>query len=152
MYSTLLFFHSWMRWFVLGSLLTSIITAFYGYNNHKPFTRAANLVRHWTATIAHIQLLLGILIYTKSPLIAYFWHNLSEALDNRDNTFFGIIHITLMLLAIIIITIGSAKAKRRSADSAKYKTMLVSYCAALAIIFIAIPWPFSPFAVRPLSR
>jgi len=66
--------------------------------------------------------------------------------------FFGLIHILLMLIAIILITIGSAIAKRKTSDVEKFKTILIYYSISLLIIFIAIPWPFSPLAHRPFLR
>jgi hypothetical protein len=57
-----------------------------------------------------------------------------------------------MFIAVIVITIGSAKAKRAATHRAKYRVMLTWYAIALLILFIAIPWPFSPLAGRPLIR
>jgi hypothetical protein len=57
-----------------------------------------------------------------------------------------------MFTAIIVITIGSAMAKRKATDRERFKTMLTWYAIALLIIFLAIPWPFSPFANRPYFR
>jgi hypothetical protein len=57
-----------------------------------------------------------------------------------------------MFSAIIVITIGSAMAKRKATDRERFKTMLTWYAIALLIIFLAIPWPFSPFANRPYFR
>ncbi|MEN2400017.1 hypothetical protein GKZ90_0009525 [Flavobacterium sp. MC2016-06] len=152
MYPTLLFCHSLLRWFVLGSLLYSIYVAYKGYSLQLPFTKKDNLVRHWTATIAHIQLIFGILIYVQSPIVRYFWKNFKEAIQNLDAAFFGVLHIVLMLTAIVLITIGSALAKRKPADRDKFKTMLFWFSIALIIIFIAIPWPFSFLANRPYIR
>ena len=152
MYSTLLFFHSLIRWFVLASLLYSIYIAYKGYSKQLSFTKKDNLIRHWTATIAHIQLIFGILVYVQSPLVKYFWKNFKSASQDLDFTFFGIIHIFLMLTAIVFITIGSALAKRKETDREKFRTMLVWFSIALLIIFIAIPWPFSPLANRPYIR
>lgn len=152
MYQSLLFCHSALRWFVLVSLLYSIFRAYKGYNLKRPFTKTDNSVRHWTATIAHIQLTLGILIYIQSPIVKYFWKNFTEGIKNTDAAFFGILHILLMLSAIVLITIGSALAKRKQNDSDKFKTMLFWFSIALLIIFIAIPWPFSPLANRPYFR
>ncbi|MFB9079907.1 hypothetical protein ACFFLS_08450 [Flavobacterium procerum] len=152
MYQTLLEGHSFIRWLVLVSLLCSIYIAYKGYSQKLPFTKKANLFRHWTATIAHIQLLFGILVYLQSPIVKYFWRNFKHEVQNLDASFFGIIHIALMLIAIIIITIGSALSKRRKTDAEKFKTMLVWFLIALFIIFIAIPWPFSPLASRPYFR
>lgn len=152
MYQTLLEGHSFVRWLVLLSLLYSIFIAYKGYFQKLPFTKKDNLLRHWTATIAHIQLLFGILVYVQSPIVKYFWRNYKDAVQNLDASFFGIIHIALMLIAIIFITIGSALAKRKLSDKEKFKTMLIWFSIALIIIFIAIPWPFSPLANRPYFR
>ncbi|WP_139959480.1 hypothetical protein [Flavicella sediminum] len=152
MYQVLLFFHSIFRWFVLLSLVYSIYRAFRGYYSSLPFVKADNLTRHWTATIAHIQLILGILVYSKSPIILYFFANKKAALQHTETCFFAIVHLVCMLTAIIIITIGSALTKRKPTDKEKFKTQFYWYCIALLIIFIAIPWPFSPLANRPYIR
>ncbi len=152
MYQTLTFYHSIFRWLVLVSLLYSIYRAYKGYNSKAVFTKTDNAVRHWTATIAHIQLVIGIILYSQSPIIKYFWNNFNEAVQNLDTVFFGLLHIGLMLTAIILITIGSALSKRKNTDNEKFKTMLVWFSISLIIIFIAIPWPFSPLANRPYFR
>lgn len=141
-----------MRWFVLASLLYAIYRAYKGYTLKSQFSKTDNSIRHWTATIAHIQLVIGITLYTQSPIIKYFWHNFNEAIHHLDTAFFGLLHIILMLIAIILITIGSALSKRKISDKEKFKTMLVWFSASLLIIFIAIPWPFSPLANRPYFR
>jgi hypothetical protein len=152
MYQTLTFYHSIIRWFVLASLILAIYTAYNGYSSKRIFTKTDNAIRHWTATIAHIQLVIGIILYSQSPLIKYFWKNFDTAIQDFDTAFFGLIHIFLMLSSIIIITIGSALSKRKTTDQVKFKTMLVWFSIALLLIFIAIPWPFSPLANRPYFR
>lgn len=152
MYSTLLVFHSLIRWLVLAILVYSIYRAFVGYLNDKPFSKTDNAFRHWTATIAHIQLMIGIILYTQSPTVKYFWRKTETDLQNLDLTFYGIIHIFLMLTAIVLLTIGSALAKRQPTDKEKFKTMLVWFSIALIIIFIAVPWTFSPLSSRPNFR
>jgi hypothetical protein len=152
MYQTLTFYHSIIRWLVLASLIFSIYRAYKGLAEKTVFTKTDNALRHWTATIAHIQLVIGIVLYSKSPIISYFWNNFNEAIQNFDTTFFALIHIVLMLVAIVLITIGSALSKRKEVDSEKFKTMLVWFSISLLIIFIAIPWPFSPLTSRPYFR
>lgn len=152
MYSVLLFFHSVVRWLVLASLVYSIYRAWSGYVRQLPFSPTDNAVRHWTATIAHIQLMIGMVLYFKSPLIQYFWSATGKAAASKELTFFSLVHLVLMLVSIILITVGSAKAKRQPRDQAAFKTMLVWYLVALILILIAIPWPFSPLASRPYFR
>lgn len=152
MYSTLLVLHSWTRWLVLAFLVYSIYRAYVGYINNKTFSKTDNAFRHWTATVAHIQLMIGIIIYTQSPIVKYFWSETEIGFQNLDLTFYGIIHIFLMLTAIVVLTIGSALAKRKPSDKEKFKTMLFWFSMALIIIFIAIPWTFSPVSSRPHFR
>jgi cytochrome bd-type quinol oxidase subunit 2 len=141
-----------MRWLVLVSLVYAVYRAYTGFKSNAPFTKTDDAVRHWTATIAHVQLLIGILVYTQSPIIKYFWRNSSAAIHQRDTTFFALIHVFLMIMAIVVLTIGSALAKRQDTDQHKFRTMLIWFSLALIIIFIAVPWPFSPLANRVYFR
>ena len=150
MYKLLIVLHSYVRWFVLLSLIIAVFKACSGYFSNKAFTKSDNAVRHWAATVAHIQLMIGMILYFQSPVIKYFFKNTNRA--GAEYSFFGVIHGSFMLVAIIIVTIGSAMAKRKETDKAKFKTMLLWYSLALVIIFVAIPWPFSPFANRPYIR
>ncbi len=152
MYSTLLFLHSWVRWLVLTSLLFAVFCAYKGLVSKKEFSRFDNAVRHWTATIAHIQLVFGLWLYFISPIVGYFLHNYKDAVHQRQIRFFGMEHSMMMMMAIIIITIGSAKAKRKQTDSAKFKTMAIWYSIGLLIILSSIPWQFSPLVSRPYFR
>lgn len=151
MYPLLLFLHSFLRWMVLGSLVYSIYISYNGKTGNLKFTKIANHWSHWTATFAHIQLLLGMAIYLQSPLVMY------QLMDNpnkilNEQTFFRYFHLTMMMVAVVLITIGSAKAKRLKSDHEKFSTMLTWFGLALVVILIAIPWPFSPLTSRPLVR
>lgn len=152
MYSTLLVIHSLFRWLVLATLIFSIYRAYIGFSANKTFSKGDNALRHWTATTAHIQLIIGIFLYIKSPITPYFWHNLSETIHLSEPVFFGLIHFLFMLTSVVLVTIGSALAKRQKTDKTQYKTMLIWFSLSLILILIAIPWPFSPFANRPYLR
>jgi uncharacterized membrane protein len=148
----LLLVHSLLRWLVLLSLLYAVFRACRGLSKGLAFSKTDNSVRHWTATIAHVQLIAGMILYMQSPITSYFWRHFSEAIRQVNTTFFGLVHITLMLIAIVLITIGSALAKRQQSDPEKFRTMLIWFGAGLLIILLAIPWPFAPWAARPYLR
>ncbi len=152
MYPVLLVVHSIVRWLVLASLLYALGRAYRGYVANRTFTKTDNAIRHWTATLAHIQLLIGFTLYLTSPLIKAFFAHFRQSLTQTNVVFFGVVHFLLMLTAIALITVGSALAKRRLTDAEKFRTMLVWFSISLALIFLAIPWPFSPFANRPYLR
>lgn len=152
MYQTLIFYHNSMRWLLLASLLLILYRAYKGYFTKSQFTKTDNTIRHWTATIAHIQLIIGMILYFKSPLVQYFLANFKTTAQSFNMLFFGLIHSSLMLISIVLITIGSAVAKRKETDAAKFETMMIWFTVALVIIVIAIPWPFSPLVNRPYFR
>lgn len=144
--------HSFTRWLVLAALLYCIISAVLGLLKNKPYSRLDNIVRSASSGLSHLQLLMGMVLYMKSPVTKFFMQHPSEGFKYPDVTFFGLIHITLMLTSVVLITIGAAKARRKTEDADKHKAILIWFGIALLIIFIAIPWPFNPLAARPIFR
>lgn len=152
MYPVLIFLHSLLRWAVLVTLLYSVYRSSRGLRYRKGYTMFDNKVRVITVSTAHVQFIFGLLLYFTSPVVGYFLHHFKEAVHIRDQRFFGMEHITMMLLAIVIITIGSSVTKRKKTDREKFKSMAIWFSIGLVIIFFAIPWPFSPFTSRPYWR
>ena len=152
MYSFLLALHSLVRWLVLVGMLMAIFRGYSGWLFHRKFSKFDNTIRVSTTTVAHIQLVLGICLYVISPVVRYFLQYFKQAVHQREIRFFGMEHITMMLIAIVLITIGSVKAKRQPTDKQKFKTMAIWYTIALIIILSSIPWQFSPLISRPYFR
>ncbi|GAA4322224.1 hypothetical protein GCM10023149_22420 [Mucilaginibacter gynuensis] len=152
MYPLFLALHSLVRWLVLLSLLFSIFRSYSGWLKKKTYTGFDNTVRHITATIAHIQLIIGVALYFISPIVSYFLHNFKEAVHMRQIRFFGMEHVTMMLTGIVLVTIGSAKAKRKLTDNDKFRTQAVWFTIGLLVILSSIPWAFSPLISRPWFR
>ncbi|WP_448635056.1 hypothetical protein [Pedobacter panaciterrae] len=61
-------------------------------------------------------------------------------------------HSLMMVIAIVVITIGSARAKRKLTDPEKFQTMALWFSAGLLIILSSVPWAFSPLISRPYFR
>jgi len=152
MYTILLALHSLTRWLVLVSLIFSIGRSYRGWLLNKPFLKVDDTIRLITVTIAHIQLIIGLGLYGISPIVHYFLSHFNTAVHERQIRFFGMEHITVMLISIVLITIGSAKAKRKTTDKEKFKTMAVWFSIALVLILSSIPWAFSPLTSRPYFR
>lgn len=151
-YTIILLVHSWLRWIVVVSLLYSLYRAYTGWFREKSFTNFDNTLRHSVATIAHIQLLFGLLLYGISPIISYFLSHFSETVHIREIRFFGLEHSVTMLLAIFVITLGSMISKRQNSDRLKFRTIAIWYTIAFILIIVAIPWEFSSMASRPNFR
>lgn len=152
MYITLLAIHSLVRWLVLSSLLVAIYRAFFGWSSSKSFTTVDETVRLTMVTMTNIQVSLGLGLYAISPITAYFSHHFQVAVHTGELRFFGLEHAFMMIIATILISIGSVKVKKKGTDREKFRTMAIWFTLGLLVILIAIPWPFSPFAKRPLFR
>ncbi|RFZ81725.1 hypothetical protein DYU05_18045 [Mucilaginibacter terrenus] len=152
MYNLILPLHSLVRWLVLASLLFAIYRSYYGWLGKKKYSRFEDKVRHTTATISHIQFVVGLWLYVVSPITTYFIHNFGTAVRMRDVRFFGMEHVTMMFIAITLITIGSSKAKRKAKDLEKFRTQAIWFSIGLLVILSSIPWAFSPLVHRPWFR
>ncbi|MFM7662498.1 MAG: cytochrome B [Bacteroidota bacterium] len=92
----------------------------------------------------HIQLVIGLILYFTSSKVSF----VDGWMGNKLLRFYGMEHISLMILAIILVTIGHAKAKRTSEPAKKHKTILLFYAIGLILIIASIPWPFRNLGVE----
>ncbi len=143
MYPTLLAIHNIIRWVVLGSLVFGVFTSVEGLLTKRDYTRVDMITRGITSGVSHLQLLIGLLLYASvSPITKSFLQN--GAQGNDQLLFFGVWHAAAMILAVVLITIGAAIAKRASTDRKKFKATLIWFAISLLVILSAIPW-FRPF-------
>jgi hypothetical protein len=49
-------------------------------------------------------------------------------------------HPILMIIAIILITVGYSKHKKKTTDEGKFKTIMLMYGMALILVLTRIPW------------
>lgn len=140
MYTILLLIHSIVRWLILVVFIYAIIRAFYGWLLKKEFSKTDKRVLLVTASLAHLQLLIGVWLYFVSPTVNFFIHNFHRAVKQKEYRFFGMEHALTMLIAIIFITIGSSLAKRKETDTSKFKTIAIWYGLGLILILAAIPY------------
>ena len=152
LYQIILVIHSIMRWLVLGSLLATLVSAYSGWLHPRSYRPSDQTLRVVATSIAHIQLLIGIYLYTISPIISYYWKFRPSFGEAIEFPFFSLIHISLMLIAVVVITVGSSTAKRLKNDQQKFKTTAIYFTIGLVSILMAIPWPFSPLVTRPWIR
>jgi hypothetical protein len=142
--------HSIFRYLVVLVLFVTLYLAWEGQFFNKKYSKTDRILAGTTSGISHFQLILGFIIYFKSPVAQGFWAD--KSFRWSDNLFFGIVHFGLMSVAIVLITIGAALAKRETDDKKRFKIIFRYFSIALILILIAIPWPFSPLAQRPFIR
>ncbi|MDQ6479017.1 cytochrome B [Dyadobacter sp. LHD-138] len=124
--------HSGLRYVVLGLLIAAVAIAYSNWQNNK---QGDSKVYLFALIATHTQLLIGLVLYTMSPLV-----NFGE-ISNKVIRFYSIEHVFMMVIAIVLITVGRVRSKKLS-GAAKHRTVLYFYAMALIIILAAIPWPF----------
>ena len=138
MYEVLKHAHSGLRWIALLSLLFAIINAFVKWRGHKgTFSKGDKILVLSALIFAHIQLLIGFVLYGLSPNVEFSSHTMG---DSRIR-FFTVEHTLMMTLGIAFITVGYGKTKRLVEAHQQFRTIFVFYTIGLALILSRIPWP-----------
>ncbi|MGA0555947.1 hypothetical protein ACO2Q8_04800 [Larkinella sp. VNQ87] len=152
LYSGLLALHSFVRWLVVVAIVLTLLRSFRGWLRQKPYTRADAGLRSAATSLTHLQLLLGFGLYFNSPIVSYFRQDVRQNLRYPELAFFGVYHISLMVIAVVVLTFGSSLGKRAATDTLKHRTVALYFLAGTLLILMAVPWPFSPFVQRPWLR
>lgn len=141
MYQGLLHAHSGLRWVVFFALIYAIYQSFMGRRNGRRFQDSKVLGTITVASI-HLQALIGLALYFQSPWYQAFKEQGAELFSHSVSRFYILEHPIMMLLAVLVVTIGNAKAKKANSDAAAFQKRFVWFTVALVLILVAIPWPF----------
>jgi len=135
MNSILVHTHSGLRWVVLGLFVYAIFNALRKKNTYEKSDRLLNM---FTMVSLHIQLVIGLVLYFTSSKVSF----VEGWMKSDLLRFYGMEHILLMIIAIVLVTIGHAKVKRALDVTKKHKTIVLFYSIGLLLILASIPWPF----------
>lgn len=132
--------HSYWAYIVLIMLLVAVVNAFLGLNKKREFTAKDLRIGLFTLIVSHIQLLIGLGWYFASPYYKALKANGGEVMKEAGARLLAIEHPIMMILAIVFITIGWSKHKKKTDDAAKFKTFVIFYGIALVLILARVPW------------
>jgi hypothetical protein len=133
----LIHLHSGLRWVALILLVYAILNAIAARNSNE-YTKKDKMVNLFTMVSLHIQLVLGFILYFTSQKV-----NFSDGwMKDPEQRFYGLEHISLMIIAIALVTFARGKAERSNDANAKHKKIRIWFTVALLLILISIPWPF----------
>jgi hypothetical protein len=135
----LLHLHNALRWVILISLLMSI----YKLYSKKDALKTSKIL----LISSHSTLLLGLYQYFFGAVGIKMIQaaGMGAAMKDATTRFWAVEHISSMLIAIVLITIGHITYKKTQNAS---KTT-VFYVIALLLIVLAMPWPFREGIGRP---
>ncbi|MEZ4778241.1 MAG: hypothetical protein R2786_02530 [Flavobacteriaceae bacterium] len=142
MYTTLQFIHSYWAYLVLFMVLIATLNALSGFFGNKEYQSKDLRISLFALIVTHIQLVLGFLLYFISPLGFKSISNNGMGAVMKDSLLrlFAVEHITIMILAVVLITVGYSKHKKKQEAKTKFKTVAILYTIALILMLSRIPW------------
>ncbi|ARV07192.1 hypothetical protein BTO04_11065 [Polaribacter sp. SA4-10] len=132
--------HSYWAYLVLIILLITVINSVIGFIQKKQFKDKDLRLGLFTLIVSHIQLLIGLGWYFMSPWYKALKENGGEVMGDKAARLIAVEHPIMMILAIVLITIGWSKHKKKTEDTTKFKIFLIFYGLALLLILSRIPW------------
>ena len=136
MYPALLDTHSIIRFIILFTSVASILLAFVGWFGNKDYTKGNKVLNLLTLISAHIQLVIGLILYFISPNVLT--QDMGSAMKDHVLRYWTVEHITMMIAAVVLITIGYSKSKKALTSVEKHRTIAVFYTLAVVIVIVAI--------------
>jgi hypothetical protein len=140
MYNGILHLHNLLRWIILILLIVNLVNVFGGKKNVK--------LSLYLMISAHVMLVIGLYQYIAGDLgmATLKAAGMGQVMKNAAARYWAVEHITGMVIAIVLITLGHGRVKR-DADTKKAK---LYFSLALLLILLMMPWPFREAIARPL--
>jgi hypothetical protein len=143
LYSILLHVHSIGRWILLLLLVIAIFNSLIA--GKRPYIKTDARTGLLLTIVADLMLLVGLALWYWGPrgyqlIVAA--GGMGNAMKEPVTRFYGVEHITAMIIAIVLLHIGKAQGKKPISDKAKHNRTVVFYTIALLVILLSIPWPF----------
>lgn len=132
--------HSYWAYLVLAVLIFAVINAVIGLIQKKEFTHKDFRLGLFTLIVSHIQLLIGLGWYFMSPWYKALAADAGAVMKDSATRLLAVEHPTVMILAIVLITIGWSKHKKQVKSESKFKTFSIFYGLALVLVLSRIPW------------
>ncbi len=138
--------HSYLRWVVLIVALAVIAKSLIGWLSSKPYEKLDNTLASSFLGTLHLQLILGLLLYFigDKGLSLITENGMGAVMKDADLRFWAVAHITTMIIAVVIATIGRSKSKRATEPSRKHKQAAIFFIIATVLILSRVPWSQVP--------
>lgn len=132
----ILFFHSLLRWALLLAVAVAGFAALNGWVRNGPVINWQRAVTIWAMILAHTQLLIGFGLY-------FMRMDSFNGMAKDQKVYWKYEHVSMMLIAIALITIGRLTSKKAKTERGKHMRVAIFYLLALVLMLWMMPWPFT---------
>jgi hypothetical protein len=141
MYNTVKIMHSYWAYLVLLVLILAVLNALYKTFSGKEYEAKDFRISLFTLIVSHIQLLIGVFLYFVSPRLDLFGElGMGGIMKDAVNRLYLVEHPLINILAVVLITIGYSKHKKKLTSQSKLKMIAIFYTIALVLFLSRIPW------------
>ena len=141
MYSVLKTIHSYWAYLALLILVIAVVNALIGMSSKKAFVAKDLRLSLFGLIFAHIQLLIGLVLYFVSPWFEQ-WSTLGMGgvMKDAQTRLYLLEHPFTNIIAIVLITMGWSMHKRQTQDAKKFSRIGIFYTLGLLLLLSRIPW------------
>ena len=133
--------HSIWAYIALLMLIIAVVNAIISLTSNKGFKAKDLRIPLFTLIVTHIQLILGLIALFSSAHFNFLKDNgMGAVMKNAEARLFIVEHPLMMIIAVILITVGFKKLKKKSTDKEMFKTIAIYYGIALLLVLSRIPW------------
>jgi hypothetical protein len=103
-----------------------------GWMNKSEFTGTDNKFSLFTLIATHTQFLLGLILYFLSPFVVF------SGERDRMASYWTFEHVTMMIIAIALITAGRSTMKKLPGGPSKHKRLFIFNTIAAVVVIAGI--------------
>lgn len=131
--------HAWNRYLLLAALIFVLYRAYSGWFGRRNYDKTDNASSAALLGLTHLQLLLGLILYfgTSTYTKAAF-ANMGAAMKDSTLRYYAVEHITVMLLAVVMIQLGRTLSKKSAAHQDKFRKLAIYTSIGLGLILLSL--------------
>jgi membrane protein DedA with SNARE-associated domain len=115
-------------------LIVAIIQSLLGWFGKRPYTEGNRKINLFAFISAHTQLLIGLILYFLSPYVQF----AKSTMKDTTLRYWTVEHISMMIFAIVLITVGYLRAKKIETSEGKHRAIAIYFLLAMVVIVAAI--------------
>ncbi len=128
--------HSYIAFIALALIIIAAVNALLGKMMKKTFKPGDRQLGLLGLMFAHIQLLIGLILYFLEGR-----YNINgDVMKDSLSRLYAVEHPLINIIAIVLITIGWSKHKKKLTDSEKFSSIGIFYALGAILILSRIPW------------
>ena len=138
--------HNIIRWIVVLFAVFAVVRAYRGWLTNQEYTEQDRKIGVFFGVSMDTQLLLGIIlwIFGSWGIKAFDTASGLDGAERMSVLFFAIEHAFTMVVAVVLVHVGTIAAKRADNARNKHKWSAIIFSIAILLVLFAIPWTQRP--------